>query len=68
MFYNFYEIHWGGWSSPSFSEEPPLVPTVDRVELEGKERLDTFIGLYYKQLLSSIYSPKLHFSGKFNEL
>jgi hypothetical protein len=29
MFYYFYfyEIHWGGWSSPSFSEVPPLIRT-----------------------------------------
>ena len=29
MFYNlhFYEIHRGGWSSPSSSEEPPLIYT-----------------------------------------
>lgn len=26
MFHYFYEIHSGGWSSPSSSEEPPLVP------------------------------------------
>lgn len=44
------------------------VPTVDLFELEGRERIDTFNGLYYKQLLSSIYSPKLHFSGEIIEL